>query len=200
MFQAGRSRNVAHEFIENLTFNIPMIDHSSLKVTFYFTWILTFLKYFFFSSSVHWNIFWFNQPSPLRKQYFSFYFFLFFFSFENAVGESSPQNGSTCRLNLVLIVIVPLAIFILAIVVVFGISCFRRHQGHKNQGKFLASFAYLCIFLSFFFFFFFFFRNMMSRWNIEARIGSHSLVWYSTLLSWCEAFSFFTRLINTFFH
>ena len=54
-----------------------------------------------------------------------------------------------------LIAIVPLAIFILAIVVVFGISCFRRQQGHKNQGKFLASFAYLCIFLSFFFFFFF---------------------------------------------
>ena len=44
-----------------------------------------------------------------------------------------------------LIVVVLLAIFILAIAVVFGISFFRRHQGHKNQGKFLASFPYLLI-------------------------------------------------------
>ena len=175
-----------------------MIDHSSLKVTFYFTWILIFLKYFFFFLQCPLEHFVIQSAFASQKtiRWKFFFFFLFFFSFENTVGESSPQNGSTCGLNLVLIVIVPLAIFILAIVVVFGISCFRRHQGHKNQGKFLASFAYLCIFLSFFFFF----RNMMSRWNIEARIGSHSLVWYSTLLSWCEAFSFFTRLINTFFH
>ena len=155
MFRAGRSRNVAHEFIENLTFNIPMIDHSSLKVTFYFTWILTFLKYFFFSP-VSIGTFFDSISLRLSENNIFLFLFFFFFSFENAVGESSPQNGSTCRLNLVLIVIVPLAIFILAIVVVFGISCFRRHQGHKNQGKFLASFAYLCIFLSFFFFFFFF--------------------------------------------
>ena len=157
MFRAGRSRNVAHEFIENLTFNIPMIDHSSLKVTFYFTWILTFLKYFFFLQCPleHFLIQSAFASQKTIRWIFFFSFFFFFFSFENTVGESSPQNGSTCRLNLVLIVIVPLAIFILAIVVVFGISCSRRHQGHKNQGKFLASFAYLCIFLSFFFFFFF---------------------------------------------
>ncbi|XP_066017846.1 uncharacterized protein [Pocillopora verrucosa] len=54
-------------------------------------------------------------------------------TFKNTVGESSPQNGSTRGLNLVLIVIVLLAIFLLAIAVVFGISFFRRHQGHKNQ-------------------------------------------------------------------
>ena len=79
--------------------------------------------------------------------------FPFFFSrsgttFKNTVGESSPQNGSTRGLNLVLIVIVLLAIFILAIAVVFGVSFFRRHQGHKNQGKFVALFANLLIFLS----------------------------------------------------
>ena len=66
--------------------------------------------------------------------------------FENTISESSPQNGSTRGLNLVLIVIVLLAIFILAIAIVFGISFFRRNQGHENQGKFLASFAYLITF------------------------------------------------------
>ena len=84
--------------------------------------------------------------------------FLFFFShsgttFKNTVSESSPQDGSTRGLNLVLIVVALLAIFILAIAVVFGISFFGRHQGHKNQGKFLASFPYLLIaFVCLFFF------------------------------------------------
>ena len=108
-------------------------------------------------------------------------------TFKNTVGESSPQNGSTRGLNLVLIVIVLLAIFILAIAVVFGISFFRRHQDHKNQGKFVALFAYLLIFL--------FSWNKISRLNIEGRSGNHFLVWYSTLLSWCQVFGFFTRLV-----
>ena len=82
-------------------------------------------------------------------------------TFKNTVGESSPQNGSTRGLNLVLIVIVLLTIFILAIAVVFGISFFRRHQGHKNQGKFVALFAYLLTFL--------FSWNKISRLNIEGR-------------------------------
>ena len=118
------------------------------------------------------------QRSPLKKQLDEYFFFFSRLgtTFENTVRESSPQNGSTRGLNLVLIVIVLLAIFILAIVVVFGISCFRRHQGHKNQGKFLASFAYLLTF-------FFFFQHMISRWNIEARSACHFLVWYSTHLA-----------------
>ena len=105
----------------------------------------------FFFVSVHWNLFRLNQPSPLREQfneYFSFFSRLGT-TFENTVSESSPQNGSNRGLNLVLIVIVLLAIFILAIAIVFGVSFFQRHQGHKNQGKFLALFAYLLIFLFF---------------------------------------------------
>ena len=82
---------------------------------------------------------------------FSFFFSRSGTTFENTVRESSPQNGSTRGLNLMLIVIVLLAIFILAIAVVFGISFFRRHQCHKNQGKFLVSFAYFLIFYLFIF-------------------------------------------------
>ena len=51
-----------------------------------------------------------------------------------------------------LIVIVFLVIFIVAIAFVFGIMFYRRHQSHKNQGKFLASFASI---------FFFFFNDTM---------------------------------------
>nr|XP_058959248.1 uncharacterized protein LOC131786245 [Pocillopora verrucosa] len=54
-------------------------------------------------------------------------------TFENTVRESSPQNGSTRGPNLMLIVIVLLAIFILAIAVVFGISFFRRHQDQLHD-------------------------------------------------------------------
>ena len=122
-----------------------LIDHSSLKATFWLlllviTWLLTYFSEPFFFVSVHWNLFRFNEPQPLRKQldeYFPF-FSRSGTTFENTVRESSPQNGSTRGLNLMLIVIVLLAIFILAIAVVFGISFFRRHQSHKNQGKFLV--------------------------------------------------------------
>ena len=96
-------------------------------------------------------------------------------TFKNTVGESSPQNGSTRGLNLVLIVIVLLAIFILAIAVVFGISFFRRHQGHKNQGKFVALFAYLLIFL--------FSWNKISRLNIEGRFFMTECINVSSLHS-----------------
>ena len=65
------------------------------------------------------TLLWFNQPlflkKPIRK------IFVFYFFFETVVGESSPQNVSTGTLNLVLIVRVLLAIFILAIAVLFGI-------------------------------------------------------------------------------
>ena len=112
-----------------------------------------------------------------------------------------------------LIIIVLLAIFLLAIAVVLGILFFRRHQSRKNQGKFLASFAYLHIISYihthiyiyiyiyiyththihiYFFFFFFFFFNMMSRIS-KHKVEFYSLVWYSALLSWCEVF--FTRLV-----
>ena len=96
--------------------------------------------------------------------------FLFFShsgtTFKNTVIESSPQDGSTRGLNLVLIVVVLLAIFILAIAVVFGISFFRRHQGHKNQGKFLASFPYLLIAFVFFFFKHWYKTSSSIKWHI----------------------------------
>ena len=125
----------------------------------------------FFPVNVYWNLFRFSQPSPLRKQWDE-YFSLFSRSgttFKNTVGESSPQNGSTRGLNLVLIVIVLLTIFILAIAVVLGISFFRRHQGHKNQGKFVALFAYFLTFL--------FSWNKISRLNIEGRSGMAYFSW-----------------------
>ena len=109
--------------------------------------------FYFFSFNVHQNHFRFNQPSPLRTQLHR-YFSLFPRSgttFENTVRESSPRNVSTGKLNLMLIVIVLLVIFILATAVVFGILFFRRHQEHKNQGKFPALFTYLLTF-SFYFF------------------------------------------------
>ena len=71
-----------------------------------------------------------------------FFFFCSGTTFETAVGEYSPQNVSTGSFNLVLIVIVLLAIFILEIAVAFGVLFFRRHQGRMNQGKFLALFAF----------------------------------------------------------
>ena len=169
-----------------------------------------YLPFFFFRFSVHLNLFGFDQPSPLKK--LDIYFSFFFCSplgttFENAVSESSPRKVSTGKLNLMLIIIVLLAIFLLAIAVVLGILSFRRHQSRKNQGKFLASFAYLhiisyihthiyiyiyiYIYIIFFFFFFFFF-NMMSRIS-KHKVEFYSLVWYSALLSWCEVF--FTRLV-----
>ena len=130
---------------------------------------------------------------PLSKKVWQIYIYFVFSrsgtTFENTVSESYPRNVSTGKLNLVLIVIVLVAIFTLAIAVVFGILFFRRHQSHKNQGKFFASFPYSLI-LMFFFFCFCFSHEP----NIEARIGSYSLVWH-TRLSWCEAFSFFTRLV-----
>ena len=167
-----------------------------MKSIFYFAWLLTYLylpfSFVLFRFSVHLNLYGFNQPSPLKKGLTNIY--LYFFSrsgttFENTINESYPRNASTGKLNMVLIVIVLVAIFILAIAVLFGILFFRRHQSHKNQGKFFASFPYSLILMFFFFFFF------SDEPNIEARSGSYSLVWHSTLLSWCEAFSFFTRLV-----
>ena len=96
------------------------------------------------------------------------------------------------------IIIALLVIFLLAIAVVLGILFFRRHQSRNNRGKFHESFAYLQYIYIYFFFFFFFFLNLF--FNMMSRISKHkvefySLVWYSALLSWCEAFSFFTRLV-----
>ena len=154
-----------------------------MKSIFYFAWLLTYLylpfSFVLFRFSVHLNLYGFNQPSPLKKGLTNIY--LYFFSrsgttFENTINESYPRNASTGKLNLVLIVIVLVAIFILAIAVVFGILFFRRHQSHKNQGKFFASFPYSLILMFFFFFF-------SDEPNIEARSGSYSLVWHSTLLS-----------------
>ena len=118
-----------------------------VKITLYFTWLLRYLYPPLFRFSVHYNLFRFNQPSFLRKPFRLIFFFLSCSgtTFENTVDESSPQNVSTGKLNLLLIVIVLLTLFIVAISVVFGILFFRWHQSHKNQGKFLASFIYLLI-------------------------------------------------------
>ena len=96
------------------------------------------------------------------------------------------------------IIIALLVIFLLAIAVVLGILFFRRYQNRKNRGKFLELFAYLQYIYIFFFFFLIFylfiFFNMMSRIS-KHKVEFYSLVWYSALPSWCEAFSFFTRLV-----
>ena len=175
-----------------------MIDHNSLKATFWLlllviTWLLTYFSEPFFFVSVHWNLFRFNQPQPqpLRKQldeYFPF-FSRSGTTFENTVRESSPQNGSTRGLNLMLIVIVLLAIFILAIAVVFGISFFRRHQCHKNQGKFLVSFAYILIF------YLFIFLKYDEPMKYRSTKWKSFLCFYYSTLTRCKAFSFLTRLV-----
>ena len=120
----------------------------------YYLVINVFFGTFFFFVSVHWNLFRFNEPQPLRKQldeYFPF-FSRSGTTFENTVRESSPQNGSTRGLNLMLIVIVLLAIFILAIAVVFGISFFGDTKVIRTKASFLY---HLPIFLSFIYLFFF---------------------------------------------
>ena len=165
MIRAGRSRNVREKHILfHLVINVPLS------------------AFFLFRFSVHLNLYGFNQPSPLKKSLTNIYIYFVFSrsgtTFENTVSESYPRNVSTGKLNLVLIVIVLVAIFTLAIAVVFGILFFRRHQSHKNQGKFFASFPYSLILMFFFFCLFF-----SDEPNIEARIGSYSLVWHSTLLS-----------------
>ena len=141
-----------------------------MKSIFYFAWLLTYLylpfSFVLFRFSVHLNLYGFNQPSPLKKGLTNIY--LYFFSrsgttFENTINESYPRNASTGKLNLVLIVIVLVAIFILAIAVVFGILFFRRHQSHKNQGKFfciISLFAYSYVF-------FFFLMSRISKHEVE---------------------------------
>ena len=149
-----------------------------MKSIFYFTWLLTYLylpfSFFLFRFSVHLNLYGFNQLSPLKKSLTNIYIYIyiFFFSrsgttFENTVSESYPRNVSTGKLNLVLIVIVLVAIFTLAIAVVFGILFFRRHQSHKNQGKFFASFPYSLILIFFFCFCFFWWAEYRStKWKL----------------------------------
>ena len=88
-----------------------------------------------------------------------------------------------------LIVIVLLAIFILAIAVVFGISFFRRHQCHKNQGKFLVSFAYFLIF------YLFFFLKYDEPMKYRSTKWKSFLCFYYSTLTRCKAFSFLTRLV-----
>ena len=145
-----------------------------MKSIFYFTWLLTYLylpfSFLLFRFSVHLNLYGFNQLSPLKKSLTNIYIYIFFFvfsrsgtTFENTVSESYPRNVSTGKLNLVLIVIVLVAIFTLAIAVVFGILFFRRRQSHKNQGKFFASFPYSLILI----FFLFFLMSRISKHEVE---------------------------------
>ena len=153
MIRAGRSRNVREKHILfHLVINVPLS------------------AFFLFRFSVHLNLYGFNQPSPLKKSLTNIYIYFVFSrsgtTFENTVSESYPRNVSTGKLNLVLIVIVLVAIFTLAIAVVFGILFFRRHQSHKNQGKFFASFPYSLI-LMFFFLVFFFLMSRISKHELE---------------------------------
>ena len=124
-----------------------MIDPSLLKTTLYFSWLWINLYLPFFSFKCPLETY--SVQSALASQKTNSKIFFFFScsrtTFENTVGESPPQNVSCGKSNLVLIVIVPLVTFILEIAVVFGIMYFRRHQGHKDQGKFPASFFFLFI-------------------------------------------------------
>ena len=111
-----------------------------------------------------------------------------------------------------LIVVVLLAIFILAIAVVFGISFFRRHQGHKNQGNFLASFPYLLIAFVFFFFkhwyktssSIFSWRNASSLHSfiiftpLQNSVFKNGIIEFATLSHFSGSFSFLQMLFSLY--